>query len=207
MALRRFPTGSPVTAAPEAPPITSTWRPEELTSEDAEVRRQAIWMAPPSSALAQALCQQLADEKNHAVLEAMFVALSRCHAETVVPAMFELLASEDVVLRTRALEVLEVFPQAVAQQMQAQLAQAPADVRIFLVNLMGGLCHAQVPQWLEFILLNDTHQNVVAAALEVALEVGSTELRAAIAATKGRFHADPFIGFAADLALERIETQ
>lgn len=207
MALRRFPIGLPVKAAPEAQCTESTWYPENMESTDAEIRRQAIWMATPSDELAQLICQRLAHEMNAAVLEAMFVALSRCRAEAVVPCMFELLASEDVVLRTRALEVLEGFPQLVAAQMSAQLAQAAVDVRIFLVNLMGGLRHAQVPQWLDFILREDCQSNVVAAALEVALEVGGPQLRPAIEMAKARFHEDTFIGFAADLALERIESQ
>lgn len=207
MALRRFTAGSPVTAAPPAPLAENTSWVQDLESGDADIRRQAVWMAAPSDALAETICLRLTHEASQPVLEAMFVALSRCSADRVVPAMFDLLASEEVLLRTRALEVLEGFPEPVAALMQEHLADAEADVRIFLVNLMGGLRHPHVPDWLDHVLHHDTHGNVVAAALEVALEVAGPRLRLAIQAAKARFHADPFIGFAADLALQRIETQ
>ena len=207
MALRRFTADSSAWATPAATLPAHTWGVQDLDAEDAGVRREAVWMAQPSDALAQAICDRLTNEQDSSVLEAMFVALSRCQATVVVPAMFELLSSEEVLLRTRALEVLEAYPQEVAALMLEHLTQAEPDVRIFLVNLMVGLQHADVLQWLGHVLAHDTHNNVIAAALDVALEVAGPSLKAAVQLAKQRFTADPFIAFAADLVLQRIESQ
>jgi replication-associated recombination protein RarA len=62
-----------------------------------------------------------------------------------------------------------------------------------------------VPGWLLLVLKGDSAVNVVAAAIEVMAEVGQPEHSVALRAAVQRFAADPFIGFAADMAIERIE--
>ena len=46
----------------------------------------------------------------------------------------------------------------------------------------------------------------MAAAIEVMAEIGQPEHVAALRAARQRFAHDAFIGFAADTAIERIET-
>ena len=49
-----------------------------------------------------------------------------------------------------------------------------------------------------------SRSNVVAAAIEVMAETGQPEHIDALRETRRRFADDPFIGFAADVAIERI---
>ena len=55
------------------------------------------------------------------------------------------------------------------------------------------------------VLMHEAHVNVVAAALEVLAEVGTPLAAKALGSVRQRFADDPFIGFAADLAQQRIE--
>ena len=178
-----------------------------LGSTDVQVRRHSIWCARPCLATTELLLRHLAVEQDTSVQEALFVALSQSPGEAVVPALLALLSSEDVLNRNRALEVLAGFSDQVAQQMTHHLQTDDADTRIFLVNLMGELKHPQVRQWIHGILLHESHVNVVAAALEVAAEVGDGETAAAIDMAVQRFAGDAFIGFAAEIARERIGAQ
>ena len=178
-----------------------------LCSTDAAQRRHSIWCARPCSATTQVLLQHLAIERDANVQEALFVALSQSAGEEVVPALLELLSSEDVLNRNRALEVLAGFAEQVGQVMPQHLQTADVDKRIFLANLMGELKHPQVAQWVQDILLHEPHINVVAAALEVAAEVGDAQTVAAIDMAVQRFADDAFIGFAAEIARQRIGVQ
>ena len=96
------------------------------------------------------------------------------------------------------------LPEVVGPRISALLLDADVDVRIFTVNLLGELRHEQVTQWLQQVLLSDREVNVVAAAIEVMAETGQPEHIDALRETRRRFADDPFIGFAADVAIERI---
>ena len=63
-----------------------------------------------------------------------------------------------------------------------------------------------VTQWLLNVLANEREVNVVAAAIDVLAEVGEPEHVAALHNARQRFAQDPFIGFAADVAIARIES-
>ena len=178
-----------------------------LCSTDPVQRRHSIWCARSCLATTQVLLQHLAVEHDVQVLEALFVALSQSAGEEVVPTLLDLLSSEDVLNRNRALEVLAGFTEQVGQLMAQHLQSGDADKRIFLVNLMAELKHPQVAQWIQDILLRDPHINVVAAALEVAAEVGDAQTVAAIDVAVQRFADDAFIGFAAEIARQRIGVQ
>jgi hypothetical protein len=60
--------------------------------------------------------------------------------------------------------------------------------------------------WLEHVLMQDDAVNVVGAALEVLAEVGTVDSLPALRAAARRFPDDAFVGFAVDLAVERIGT-
>lgn len=178
-----------------------------LQSTDAAQRRHSIWCAQPCPETTALLLRHLQDETSVQVQEVLLAVLGQSEGEVVVPALLEQLSSEDALLRNRALEVLASFADHVAQHMPAQLAAADVDKRIFLVNLMGELKHPQVPTWVQELLYGEEHVNVVAAALEVAAEVGDMQMLPAIDAVQRRFADDFFIGFAADMARQRIGVQ
>lgn len=183
----------------------------QLTDADASVRRWAARDLASQPEAAGALCARLPQEPDASVRTVLFTSLSQLghHAsagQAVVTGVMPLLRSEDAALRNGAIEVLAGLPDAVAPHMQALLTDPDEDVRIFSVNLLVDLPHALVPQWLAQVLMNEPCVNVVAAALEVIAEVGGREAILAVQAARDRFAGEPFIAFAAQLALERVES-
>lgn len=176
----------------------------QLRGGDAEQRRWAVRDLTSHPQAAAALGAQLLVERDAAVREAIFLALGTMASDGAVSALLPLLRSEDARLRNGAIEVLSGLPKVVGPRISALLLDADVDVRIFTVNLLGELRHEQVTQWLQQVLLSDREVNVVAAAIEVMAETGQPEHIDALRETRRRFADDPFIGFAADVAIERI---
>ncbi len=176
----------------------------QLRGGDAEQRRWAVRDLTAHPQAAAALGAQLLVERDAAVREAIFLALGTMASDEAVSALLPLLRSEDARLRNGAIEVLSGLPRVVGPRISALLLDADVDVRIFTVNLLGELRHEQVTQWLQQVLLSDREVNVVAAAIEVMAETGQPEHIDALRETRRRFADDPFIGFAADVAIERI---
>ncbi|MCW7541091.1 HEAT repeat domain-containing protein [Aquabacterium sp. A7-Y] len=176
-----------------------------LHAADAADRRGAARDLAGRAEAAPALGARLSEEADPSVRSVLFTSLARTGGGAAVAALLPLLRSEEAALRNGAIEVLARLPDAVGPHLDALLADADDDVRIFAVNLLGELPHAGVPQWLDRVLRDEHAVNVVAAALEVLAEVGTPAALGALAAARGRFADDPFIGFAADLAQARIE--
>lgn len=176
----------------------------QLRGGDAEQRRWAVRDLTSHPQAAAALGAQLLVERDAAVREALFLALGTMASDEAVSALLPLLRSEDARLRNGVIEVLSGLPKVVGPRISALLLDADVDVRIFTVNLLGELRHEQVTQWLQQVLLADREVNVVAAAIEVMAETGQPEHIDALRETRRRFADDPFIGFAADVAIERI---
>jgi HEAT repeat protein len=178
---------------------------EQLVDPDVSTRRWAARDIAEHPAMARALCDHLAQESDVSVREVMFTTLGQIGGVSVVQGLLPLLRSEDANLRNGAIETLAGMPNDVGPSIDQLLQDADVDVRIFTVNLLGELRHPRLPEWLGQVLKSDAHVNVVAAALEVTAEVGGGPLLPAVKAARSRFADDPFIGFAADLAQQRIE--
>lgn len=176
----------------------------QLRDPDASVRRWAARDLAGHPTAAGALGERLLQETDASVREAIFTSLGSMHAASAVDVLLPLLRSEDAGLRNGAIEALAEMPEQVAPRIAALLRDADSDVRIFTVNLLGELRHAQVSAWLAQVLAHDTQVNVVAAAIEVLAETGSPADIAALRAAQVRFAGDAFIGFATDMAVERI---
>jgi HEAT repeat protein len=177
----------------------------QLSDADVSTRRWAARDMVDHPQLARALCDHLAQEDDVSVREVMFTTLGQMGGGLVVQGLLPLLRSEDANLRNGAIETLAGMPGDVGPSIDVLLQDADVDVRIFTVNLLGDLRHPRLSEWLGSVLKSDAHVNVVAAALEIAAEVGGEPLLPAIKAARSRFTDDPFIGFAADLAQQRIE--
>lgn len=178
----------------------------QLRGGDAEQRR---WSARDLAAFPQVaatLGEHLLTERDSRVREALFTTLTAFASEEAATALLPLLRSEDAQMRNGAIEALQSMPLAVAPRVDALLRDTDPDVRIFTVNMLGELRHEKVLPWLEQVLQTEAQVNVVGAAIEVLAEVGSPADIAALQATVRRFADDPFIGFAAQMAIERIET-
>ena len=177
----------------------------QLAEGDAEQRRWAARDLAGEPQAAAALGEQLLRETRAEVRESIFTTLSGLGTETAAAALLPLLRSEDAMLRNGAIEALAAMPQAVGPRIAGLLHDGDPDVRIFTVNLLGELRHPQVQAWLLQVLAHDTELNVVAAAVEVLAEVGAPEHAAALRAARSRFADDEFLGFAVDMAIDRIE--
>ncbi len=178
-----------------------------LKTGDAEQRRWAardLAAHPPAAAT---LGAQLLAERDASVREALFTSLATHASDEAANALLPLLRSEDAGLRNGAIEALAAMPGVTGQRIAALLRDADPDVRIFTVNLLGDLRHAQVPRWLVEVLEHEPAVNVVCAAIEVLAEVGGAEHLVALDAAARRFAADPFVGFAASVAADRIRGQ
>lgn len=176
----------------------------QMSHEESAVRRWAVRDLGAFPAAAAALGARLLVESDSTVRSALFSSLARLGGDAVVTALLPLLRSETPELRNGAIEVLAGLPDAVAPHIDALLRDADSDVRIFTVNLLGELRHVRVVAWLEQVLVQDGAVNVVGAALEVLAEVATTRSLPALRAVARRFPDDAFIGFAADLAIERV---
>lgn len=198
-----------------SPPATMQWRQpgrdadgllQQLSDADPRQRRLAARDLSAFPASARRLGEVLAAETDVSVRDALFNSLSQIASEDAVQALLPLLRTDDAGLRNGAIEALATMPQAVAPCIDHLLQDADADVRIFAVNLLGELRHAEVPRWLLQVLQREPHVNVVAAALELMAEVGTAGDLPALRAVRARFEHDPFIQFAADIAISRIDT-
>jgi len=179
----------------------------QLADADASVRRWAARDLAGHAQAATCLCHRLTEESDASVRAMLFTSAAQLGGGAVVDGMLPLLRSEDAALRNGAIEVLAGLPDAVAPRIDALLQDGDSDVRIFTVNLLGNLPHAKVPQWLGQVLRSELEPNVIGAAVEVLAEVGGHEVLEDLRSARIRFVDDPFIVFAADLALERIESE
>jgi HEAT repeat protein len=176
----------------------------QLQADQAEQRRWAARDLAAEPEAAAALGERLAVEPDASVREALFTSLATIASPAAAQAVLPLLRSEDASLRNGAIEALAQMPRAAAPLIGALLCDADPDVRIFTVNLLGDLRHEQVSAWLSQVLAVEQQPNVVAAALDVLAEVGGEEHAEPLARIGQRFPDDPFIPFAAELALQRI---
>jgi HEAT repeat protein len=178
----------------------------QLRAGDAEQRRWAARDLVEHPGACPLLGAALLAETDSSVREAIFTSLAAIASEGAVAALLPLLRSEDAQLRNGAIEALAGMPDAVAPSIAELLRDRDSDVRIFTVNLLADLRHNQVLSWLQQVLQHDTEVNVVAAAIEVLAEAGSPDHVDALRAVCRRFADDPFITFAAAMAVERIES-
>jgi hypothetical protein len=72
------------------------------------------------------------------------------------------------------------------------------------VNILESLRHPEVESWLIEVIDSDPHLNVCATAVDLLGEVGSSAAREPLLRLKARYTEEPYIQFAADLALKRI---
>ncbi len=178
-----------VAALDDPDPTTRRW-----AARDLEAHREA----------SPALVARLAVETDVSVREVILTSLTCLGDDTAVDGLIQALRSEDALLRNGAIVALQQLPDAVAPRMEALLADPDSDVRIFAVRVLESLRHPRVEDWLLEVIERDAHLNVCATAVDLLGEVASPRARAPLEALKRRFPDEPYIQFAADLALRRI---
>ena len=156
----------------------------------------------PNSAVI--LVDHLKREPELSVREVILSTLTQLGDAAAVAGLVDCLRSEDAALRNEAVEAMKQLPDEVAPMMQGLLTDPDPDVRIFTVNILESLCHPDVEAWLIEVISTDPHINVCATAVDLLSEVGTQAALDPLALLKSRFLADPYIQFAANLALRRI---
>ncbi|MEK9711504.1 MAG: HEAT repeat domain-containing protein [Thalassolituus sp.] len=177
---------------------------EELIADSATTRRWAardIVNCPGASLL---LLDQLIAETDSSVRQVILSSLTQLGDADSVEGLVSCLRSEDASLRNEAIEAMKHLPQEVSHIMASLLNDPDPDVRIFAVNILESLCHPDVEVWLRDVIHDDEHVNVCATAVDLLGEVGSEASLPALKALKERFPDEPYIQFAADVAIKRI---
>lgn len=188
---RRLPRDLPglITALSAADPMTRRWAARDLA-------------ARPESC--PALSARIAVETETSVIEVILTSLTLIGDNTAVAGLIDCLRSENPMLRNAAIEAMKQLPDEVAPWMGQLLEDPDPDIRIFAVDVLESLRHPQVEDWLIGVIAQDDHVNVCATAVDLLGEVGSERAAPALQALKARFAEEPYIQFAADLALKRI---
>ncbi len=177
-----------------------------LEDDNATTRRWAARDLANCPGVAAALVSRLKREAELSVREVILSTLTQLGDATAVAGLVDCLRSEDAALRNEAVEAMKQLPDEVAPMMQGLLTDADPDVRIFTVNVLESLCHPDVEAWLIEVISTDAHINVCGTAVDLLSEVGTPASLAPLVQLKKRFADAPYIQFATDLALRRIQT-
>jgi HEAT repeat protein len=175
-----------------------------LSDNNATARRWAARDLVDCPESAAALVDRLKIETEPSVREVILTTLTRLGDPAAMAGLVDCLRSEDASLRNEVVEAMKQLPDEVAPIMLGLLADSDPDVRIFAVNVLESLRHPDVEAWLLEVIENDPHVNVCATAVDLLGEVGTTAALEPLVQLKTRFTDDPYIQFAADLALKRI---
>lgn len=176
----------------------------ELADASATARRWAARDLVECPGAAAALVARLKVEPELSVREVILTSLTCLGDAAAVAGLVDCLRSEDAALRNEVVEAMKQLPGEVAPIMRGLLNDADADVRIFAVNVLESLRHPEVEAWLIDVIDRDAHVNVCATAVDLLGEVGTSAAQGALTRLKARFADEPYIQFAADLALKRI---
>jgi HEAT repeat protein len=150
------------------------------------------------------LVQRLAVETDASVREMLLASLTHLQDSTAVAGLVSCLRSEDAALRSEAIEAMAQLPDAVGSIVDTLLRDPDPDVRIFTVNILESLRHPNVESWLIDVIEHDDTLNVCATAVDLLVEVGTTAARAPLQRLLSRYPDEPYIQFAAQLALKRM---
>lgn len=178
--------------------------PASLTASDPSERRRAA-LAMREVTDVPTLAAALEDESDRTVQLAVLDSLRTIGSPETADVLVPLLASEDITLRTGAVEALQSLGDASAPAIQAAIKDPDPDVRIMALDVLQDLRCADSVNWLSDVLANETHANVVGTALDRLVEIGTAEQADLIRDLPGRFPEDPFIAFAASQALKALE--
>lgn len=177
---------------------------QQLSDSDPTARRWAAKDMVDCPDVSDVLVERLHRESDVSVREIILTTLTKRADDLAVAGLVECLRSEDASLRNEAIEAMKLLPDAVAPMMGGLLTDADPDVRIFAVNVLESLRHELVEKWLKEVIERDPHVNVCATAVDLLGEVGTPYSREALENLKVRFPDEPYIRFAADIALKRI---
>lgn len=159
----------------------------------------------------------LNQEADQTVREAIFCSLETlcglqeasgpATSQAIVDGLIELLHSDDAALRNGAIEVLQTQAPYTGERIDQLLQDPDSDLRIFALDILQTLAHPKAPQWLRQVLEQETHPNVLGTAIDRATDIGDESMKAALLRLRPSVAETPYLVFAIDIALKRIEAQ
>jgi HEAT repeat protein len=176
----------------------------QLNGSDATHRRWAARELANFPEASTVLVQRIVLETDASVREMLLASLTRLHDSVAIAGLATCLRSENVALRNEAIEAMAQLPDAVGPIVECLLADADPDVRIFTVNILESLRHPNVESWLIAVIEHDATLNVCATAVDLLVEVGTPAARAPLQRLMARYPDEPYIQFAAELAIKRM---
>jgi HEAT repeat protein len=176
----------------------------DLVDLDAVGRRRAAREIAQCPDAAATLVRRLKREQDAAVREVILSMLVRLKDASAVSGLADCLRSEDAALRNEVIETFKQLGSEVTPLLRSLLADPDPDIRIFVVNILDSERHPEVECLLIDVIERDAHVNVCATAVDLLCEVGTEAAIDPLARLKDRFQSEPYIQFAADLALKRI---
>jgi HEAT repeat protein len=151
-----------------------------------------------------ALSRALASEDDSGVREAIFTALARIATNESALAVLPYLRSDDANMRAGALDALRAMPQAVEPHLPSLLADADSDVRLLACDLGRNISAGEGQRLLCALLETEPRADVCAAAVEVLAEIADAGALPTLSRCAARFPDDPFLGFAIEVAVDRL---
>jgi HEAT repeat protein len=178
----------------------------QLDNQDATIRRDAVRQLAEqlNDDVIVKLAAMLETETDSRVMDAIALVLIDSQTMTAVECLIPLLRSQNALLRNIVIDALSKLPLQVENEMHSLLHDEDPDVRIFAINIMESLRSEQVPAWLQTVINEDDHVNVVATALDLLSELGTPDMCADISNCQQRFHDEPYIHFVASRVLSRL---
>ncbi|NHC46763.1 HEAT repeat domain-containing protein [Motilibacter aurantiacus] len=171
---------------------------QQLRAGDAEQRRRAALDLEGDAAAVPALLAALQEERDVPAREALLTTLAGHDVAEVGLALSGELRSEDATRRNAAVNALQAMPLAVESLVgQGILQDEDADVRVLAVMVLSAVAHPGVPEWLRPVVAADPEPNVVAAAVDVAVTIGSGIAHELSTVATGRFPQNPYLHFLA----------
>jgi HEAT repeat protein len=170
---------------------------EDLHDAHPEVRRSAVLNLRNQRKAIPALLTAYPQESAPATREALFTVLAEHDDLEVAKAFAADLGVEDAVLRNAAADALNVMPKAVSLIIRDLLAAPEPRARAMAIMVLGALAHKQVLSWVACVVEQDSDENVVAAAIEAALQAGGNAPEL-LAVAVDRFPDNAFLRFLAD---------
>ncbi|WP_445491782.1 HEAT repeat domain-containing protein [Rhodopseudomonas sp. RCAM05734] len=179
-------------------------REDQLTGNDVDERRRAARALSGNPAAAATLAARLECEPDPRVRDALFGSLADIGGALAAKLIASFIRSDDANLRGGAIESLKRLDNDAVTVLDALMNESDVDVRILAIEVTRAWPSEVANPRLLRVFEHEPHVNVCAAAVDVATEVGTKELLAALYGLRTRFAGEPFLVFAIDIACDRI---
>jgi HEAT repeat protein len=178
---------------------------DQLGGADGDKRRAAARALSQYPDPADTLAARLQVEPDSHVRDALFGALVEIGGPQAAARVAPFIRSLDPGLRGGAIDSLKRLGPASSGALDTLLDDLDPDVRLLAIEVTRGWASDLAGPRLRRIFECEEHVNVCGAAVDVATEVGDPGLIEPLIGLRARFTHEPFLVFAVDVALSRIQ--